>query len=230
MWSNVKVAVVILACGAALGDDVRTERAERERVRPVEHVESYLGDVILRTEQSRVLVLVDTILDAGSGPDGIVDQWFSLQTAEPLLVPLSDHLRSALVVHSEGTLRITTPTSRYELVVEGHDHEARAHEAASMRLVGIGLAHARGESGVRLASQLDRAGRVRVTCDDCDPFVQDPSSGGGGGGGSCSSGGPGATSCSASYGTTSCSVACATGYYACCHAVPGAAYCRCIRG
>jgi hypothetical protein len=191
-----------------------------------ERVESYLADVVVRTDGDRVTVLLDTILDAGTAPDGVVDQWFVLQTAEPVLVPVMVHLPQALVVHQPRGLRISTSDQRYEFLI---DRLETPDTAMATRIVGIGLSHNTGTKGPRLSDQVDRRGRVVATCDWC--LTQDPGPGGGSGGGaSCPSGGPGATQCSASSGTNSCSVACASGYYACCQALPGAAYCRCVKG
>lgn len=203
----------LLACSPVLAQSGKADK-----------VESYLGDVIIRTDGARVTVLLDTILDAGTAPDGVADQWFVLQTAEPVLTPVMAYLRQALVVHTPRALRISTAEERYELVMDG---PAAPGAGLATRIVGIGLAHNTGGKGPRISDQLDRRGRVVPACDWC--LQQDPGTGGGSGGG-CPSGGPGSTQCSASHGTNSCSVACATGYYACCQALPGAAYCRCIKG
>lgn len=209
------VLTVLLACGAAFAQ-------ERPRA---EHVESYFGDVVLRTDGARVIVMLDTNLDATTASDGLIDQWFLLQTAEPPLVPVQAHLRDALVVHTPRALRVSTSDHRYELVIDSPDTPVAP---MATRIAGVGLAHHKAATGVRITDQLDRRGRVTATCEGC--FYEDPFPGGGSNSGSCTSGGRGSTSCSASYGTTSCSVACASGYYACCNAVPGAAYCRCIQG
>ncbi|HEX6099247.1 MAG TPA: hypothetical protein VF432_23235 [Thermoanaerobaculia bacterium] len=208
--------MLLLACSPALAQPGHADR-----------VENYLADVVVRTDGDRVTVLLDTIVDAGTAPDGIVDQWFVLQTAEPVLTPVMVHLPQALVVHQPRALRISTSDQRYELLI---DRPKTPDAAMTTRIAGIGLSHNTGTKGPRLGDQLDRRGRVVTTCDWC--LTQDPGPGGGSGSGStsCPSGGPGATQCSASYGTNSCSVSCASGYYACCQALPGSAYCRCIKG
>lgn len=207
--------MLLLACSPLLAQPGKADR-----------VESFLADVVVRTDGDKVMVLLDTILDAGTAPDGIVDQWFVLQTAEPVLTPVMAHLPQALVVSQPRGLRISTADQRFELTLDGPD---RPDTVLTTRVVGVGLSHNTGVKGPRLGDQLDRRGRVVTKCDWC--LQQDPGPGGGSGGGtSCPSGGPGSTQCSASSGTNSCSVACASGYYSCCQALPGAAYCRCIKG
>jgi hypothetical protein len=208
------VVLALLACVPALGGPDQAN-----------HVETHLADVVIRTDGDRVMVLLDTILDAGTPPDGDVDQWFVLQTAEPVLTPVMAYLPKALVVHQSHALRISTSDERYEFRLDGPE---TPNAGMTTRITGIGLAHNTGTKGPRLRDQLDRRGRVVEKCEWC--LQQDPGTGGGSGGTSCPSGGPGATQCSASHGTNSCSVTCATGYYACCQALPGAAYCRCIKG
>lgn len=209
------LAMLLFACTPALGRSANTE-----------HVETHLADVVIRTDGAQVMVLLDTITDATENPDGVVDQWFILQTEEPVLTPVMAHLERALVVFTRRALRVSTSEERYELVL---DAPAAPPAAMTTRIAGIGLAHNRGGKGPKVKDQLDRKGRVVSTCEWC--LQQDPGPGGGtAGGAACKSGGPGSTSCSASHGVDSCSVTCGSGYYACCNALPGAAYCRCVKG
>lgn len=195
--------------------------------RTSESVENYLGDIVIRTDGARVFVLLDTITDARTAPDGEVDQWFTLQTAEPLLTPVMAHLEHALVVHTARTLSVSTADEGYEFVLDAP--KGKAKDPLTTTIAGVGLAHNTGGKGPRIKDQLDRKGHVVQECEWC--LTQDPGTGGGAGGGtSCPSGGPGSTQCSATSGGNSCSITCAAGYYSCCQALPGAAYCRCIKG
>jgi hypothetical protein len=96
--------------------------------------ESHLGDVTIRSDGDRVVVLLDTTLDASAPTDGVVDQSFVLQIGGPVLAPLSVHLSNALVVHTPRALRVTTATQRYEFVLDG---ESAAPAATRV----IGIAH-----------------------------------------------------------------------------------------
>ncbi|HEX8411200.1 MAG TPA: hypothetical protein VF883_20230, partial [Thermoanaerobaculia bacterium] len=158
---------------------------------------------------------------------GLVDQWFILETAEPVMAPISAHLQGALLVHSDDTLRISSPEHRFELVLSNDARKAPADGTLTTRVVGIGLSRNTAESTNLRISNEARAVRIGTTCEGCDVLNPDP--GTGGAGGSCASGGDGATQCSASYGSNSCSISCTTGYYACCNALPGSASCRCVR-
>jgi hypothetical protein len=213
-FATTAFAMFLLACSPALAKSPKPD-----------HVETYLADVVIRTDGAQVMVLLDTILDAGTPPDGEIDQWFTLQTAEPVLTPVTAYLERALVVHTSRALRVTTSDQRYELVIEP---SGMPELVLATRVVGIGLSHNRGSKGPKIKDQLDRKGQVVPACDWC-VFEQDPGTGGSGGA-ACRSGGPGSTSCSATRGTDSCSVTCANGYYACCNALPGAASCRCVKG
>ena len=207
------LAMLLLACSPVLAGSANTE-----------HVETHLADVIIRTDGAQVMVLLDTITDATREPDGVVDQWFILQTEEPVLTPVMAHLERALVVFTRRALRVSAEDQRYELLIDRPDTPV---PAMTTRVAGFGLAHATGGKGPKIKDQLDRKGRVMPTCEWC--LQQDPGTGGGSGGAACKSGGPGSTQCSATHGVDSCSVTCASGYYACCNALPGAAYCRCVK-
>jgi len=193
-----------------------------------QHVSSYLGDVLLRSDGVRVFAMVDTILDRSAPTDGLVDQWFILETAEPVMPPISAHLPGALLVHSSGTLRVTSAEHRYDFVLAGEERELPGQGTLATTVVGIGLSHIKAEATtVRMADHSGR-GRVSTTCDACEVLDPDPDDGGSGGS-ACPSGGPGAIQCSARYSSNSGSVSCASGYYACCNAQPAAAYGRCVR-
>lgn len=208
----------------------RFDRDPGQRPAGRDPVEFYLGDVLVRTDGARVLVMVDTITARGVAPDGLVDQWFVLETAGPS-TPIFAHLSDALLVHSPGALRVTTTEQQFDFMLSDGDASLpapRGLEAITTRTVGIGLSHNKGATAIRLAGQLDRAGRVATTCEGCE--VLNPDDGGlGAGGGNCDSGGPGSTSCSVSAGTSgySCSVSCSAGYYACCLAQGGRVSCKC---
>jgi len=218
------IALTTAAASAMAQEGPRADRPARER-RPA-HVSSWVGDVLIRTVGSRVLVMVDTPAQRGATPDGIVDQWFVLETAEPLLTPISEHLGDSLLVHSAGVLEISSAERRFEFVLEG---DSRPGDALTTRVAGVGLSHHKGEkTGVRIADEV-RSARVSTTCMACE--VLDPDPGSGGSGTSCSSGGPGATSCSATQQGNSCSITCASGRYACCnYGSEGSPFCRCVSG
>jgi len=223
------LALLFLGCAGLFAFAQEPDRAARERTRP-EHVDISTGDVLLRTNGTRILVMVDTILDRSVPPDGLVDQWFVLETGEPS-VPMSAHLADALLVHSAGVLRITTAEQRFEFVVAGDTRNVptpNGLEAITTRAVGIGLSHNKGQTTISIAQQLDRAGRISTDCEACGVLDPDPGPGGSGGA-ACGSGGPGSTSCSVTSGGNSCSVSCAAGYYACCNGIAGDTYCRCVR-
>lgn len=225
------LVLVFLGCAGLLAFAQEPGRGARERSGRPAHVEISTGDVLLRTDGTRILVMVDTILDKSVPPDGLVDQWFVLETREPS-VPMSAHLEDALIVHSAGVLRITTAEERFEFVVAGDTRNVATPdglEAITTRTVGIGLSHNKGQTTVSIAQQLDRTGRVSTNCVACGGVLNPDPSTGGGGGAACGSGGPGSTSCSVTSSGNSCSVSCAAGYYACCNGIAGDTYCRCVR-
>lgn len=220
------VAVVSLAISTwACALEGPRDRVAGDR-RP-EHTASYFGDVLLRSDGVRIFVMVDTTLDRSVPSDGLVDQWFILETAEPIIPAISAHLPGALLVHTPDTLRVSSPEQRFELVLSNDARKAPLDGTLTTRVVGIGLSRNVAEStNLRIADHV-RAGRVTSTCEACDVLNPDPGSGGSAA--SCGSGGDGATQCSASYGSNSCSISCSSGYYACCNALPGSASCRCVR-
>lgn len=186
-----------------------------------QHAEVSAGDVIIRTTGNRVLVLVDTIVDRTGAPDGLIDQWYTLETTEPP-APVMAHLANALLVHSPAALRISTTDERYELVLRDARPDGNVPDSITTRIAGIGLSHNNGQTSISIASQLDRRGNISSECDECGALDSEP-------GTACSSGGPGSTSCSVASGNNSCSVTCATGYYACCNGIAGDTSCRCVR-
>lgn len=218
---TVSLAVSVWACAQ------EGPRGPMAGARQPEHVASYFGDVLVRSDGVRIFVIVDTTLDRSAPSDGLVDQWFILETAEPVVPAVDAHLPGALLVHSADTLRVSSPDQRFELVLSNDARKAPADGVLTTRVVGIGLSRNVAEStNIRIAEHA-RAGRIATTCEACDVLNPDP--GVGGSAASCSSGGDGATQCSASYGSNSCSISCTTGYYACCNALPGSASCRCVK-
>jgi hypothetical protein len=218
--------VISMALWASPQQGERTERAGGGRSRDVE---TYLGNVLIRTDGVRVYVMVDTLDDKTDSTDGYVDQWFILETKEPLMTPISALVPDAQIIHSSGVLRVKSTQRRFELVLEENERSPQPPAGlATTRAAGIGLSHNSGVTNVRIPDRLERDGKLSTFCDECGVLNPDPG-GGAGGGAACSSGGTGAVSCSVSNGPNSCSILCASGYYACCNAVPGAAYCRCVQ-
>lgn len=196
-----------------------------------QHARGLTGEVRATqgSDARRVLVMVDTF-DDGSG-DGIVDQWFVLEAAEPLAVVL--RLPVADLVHVEGRLRIVSHADRrvYDFFVTGYEPAAPVPEYyTGVRHEGVGLSHSSGATNVPIAERSKR-GRVRAEdeCDYCDPLNLDPGGGEAGGTPSCDAGGSGSSSCSISRGTNSCSVTCSAGNYACCQVVSWGVSCKCHR-
>lgn len=195
--------------------------------RQPEHVSSYVGNVVIRTQGIRVYVMVDTTFDRATPSDGMVDQWFVLETETPLLTPLSEHLEDAVLFYSAGILQVNSVDRRFEFTLE---NDLRSTDVANTRIVGVGLSHNKAaKTAIRIAEE-SRKVRVSATCDACEALDPDPGAGGGGGT-SCSSGGSGATQCSASQGSYSCSITCGANRYACCnYGSNGVPYCRCVSG
>jgi hypothetical protein len=201
----------------------------------VDHVDSASGEVVIRSAGPRhVLVLVDT---ASDGRDGLVDQWFILESAENFDTPLSADLQTANLVFYPGSLRVTSPDQRtiYEFAVP--DHEERRPAPQHFRVVrrtGIGLSHVERDTPVRISTtRRNPVVMPSTSCaeeDGCYPWAEWIWEGTGGTSNTCDSGGPGSTSCSASGGGSSCSVSCSAGYYACCTASGGLKTCKCIKG
>lgn len=226
---KVTLAILLLSCTPVIASDQnRPSRGARADVLDIEHVDSYVGDVVIRTVGSRIYVMVDTFKE-GRG-DGLVDRWFTLETAQPMDDPIFAHLPVAQINHWAGALRIISHDQRliFDLTVPEHERAAPVPEQyRATRIAGIGLSHTAGPTEIRIASEVSRGG-VTTLCDECGPIDLDPG-GGGTGGTNCDAGGVGATSCSAGTGTYSCSVACAAGYYPCCNVVVGGVSCKCIK-
>jgi hypothetical protein len=207
----VSIAVVLLGCTAVAAEP--------------EHFESYTGEVLIETDGAEMVILVDTNRDGGR--DGLVDQWFTLQSADAI-VPVSEHLTTARIHHAPGYLRVTSLDRQavYDFVVAGQERTLNAPNGfTTIRSEGYGLSHNFGKTEIRIAGAA-RGGRVTTL--DIDPEYPD-TGGGGGGATACGSGGPGSTSCSASSGNESCSVSCGQGYYACCNSNSYLATCKCYR-
>jgi hypothetical protein len=170
----------------------------------VADTESHLAEVVVRSDADRVLVMLDTVLDASSQPDGLTEQWYVLQTGQPS--QMADHLARALVVVTPSSVRVSdTAGKRYEFLISGADRTSAAGDSGTgnvTRVVGFGLAHFSVAANVPLV-----ADAVSVAAMWEWRFS---------GGEACLSGGPGATQCSAADGRFACAVTCATGYEACC--------------
>jgi hypothetical protein len=178
-----------------------------------------IADVVIFNEGTdKLIVAMDTDT---FGKDGLVDQWFVLQT----LLPAAEtriHLRAADVVYKKEFVRVTSHEDKkvYEFVLEG----AGAGPALNaqydvVRNEGFGLSHNVRDTTLRLSSSDTHP------CADCETLTQDWGElGDDSGAGSCSAGGIGASSCSLG----DCSVTCTSSYYACCRTLAnGNASCRC---
>ena len=218
------LAMTVAHAGMAQQEVPRADRRAEGR-RPT-HVSSWVGNVLIRTEGVRIYVMVDTPARRGAQADGIVDQWFIFETAEPVIPAISAHLGDSLLVHSDGVLEVSSEGQRFEFVVEG---SSGVPDGVTTRLAGIGLAHHRAETtAVRIAEEA-ASDDASPTCMACEALDPDPGAGGGGGT-SCSSGGPGTVSCTATQGGYSCTITCAPGRYACCNYGTSVPYCRCVSG
>lgn len=162
--------------------------------------ESHLAEVVIRSDGGRVLVMLDTVLDAGSKPDGFTDRWSILQTHERSHV--AAYFERALVVLTSTSVRVSeTSGQRYDFVLAGSDRPAGV-DSSITRVEGFGLAHFKAATDVPLAADavaLASMGEWRFSDGEA-----------------CLSGGPGATKCSTADARFACAVACATGYEACC--------------
>lgn len=190
-------------------------------------IERYVGDVLIRTDGDRIIVMMDTVNSDGDPTDGLVDRWFVLQGEQPFATPVAAHLPGAYVVHSPGALRVSSVNrqERYQFVVATGAAEANV---SADRTVGVGLSYNFASTNIRIASQLHR-GKVSATCMDCEVLDPEPEGGGQSGGATCAGGGSGSTSCSVSGGGSSCSVTCASGYYSCCNTLYNGVTCKCYR-
>jgi len=220
------VGTLSVAAAGAAQEGPRADRPAGGARRP-QHVASYAGNVLIRTQGVRVLVMVDTSFDRTAQSDGVVDQWFVLETATPLLMPINEHLGEASLLYSAEVLQVTSLDRSFEFTLHGDTGSA---DGLTTRIAGVGLSHHKAEkTNIRIADEV-RRGRVSATCYACNALDPDPGSGDGGGT-TCSSGGPGSTQCSATRNNLSCSITCAAGYYACCnYGTSGAPSCRCVSG
>ena len=91
--------------------------------------------MLIDSRDARVIVLVDTF--QGSGRDGVVDRWFVLQ-AEEAVPALAEHLESAQIVHSPGSVRILSPANRvlFDLAVAGQQPGTEVPENFKAMAVG----------------------------------------------------------------------------------------------
>jgi hypothetical protein len=190
----------------AQAPDSNRDRARRE-----------IGDVVIFNHGiDRLIVAIDTDI---TGADGLVDQWFVLQT----LLPAAEtriHLRDADVVYKKDFVRVTSHQDKkvYELALEGADTSPAPNARFDVvRTEGFGLAHNTDDTTIRLSWD---------DCAGCESLTQDWGElGDDSGAGSCDAGGIGASSCSLSGG---CSVTCTSGHYACCRTLAnGKTSCSC---
>lgn len=214
-------AVLLLGCASIV--------AEPDRSRP-KHVSGFLGEVLIDTKGSTVLVLIDT---NKGGKDGRVDQWFTLEAEGPVAA-ISEHVTAAEIAQSDNFVRVIVPDRRvaYDFVIGGTGPVPDPPAGfTAIRVEGYGLSHTTGPTTI----EIPRIRRDSVTafdcpgcgivypCDGCDPGD------GGGGAATCTAGGTGSTACSITSGNLSCSANCGQGYYACCNYTAYAVSCKCYR-
>lgn len=192
-----------------------------------DHAEGYTGEVLINSRDGAVMILVDTFKEKR---DGLVDQWFTLQTDDGGAV-LSEHLGVATVVHASGYLRVISAEHQtvYEFAVPGNERtEALPEGFTVVRREGYGLARNAGPTNVRIGKLRERGITIFECTLGCDPIYPDFGDYGGGGYTACMSGGPGSVSCSVTHGELSCNVTCGQGTYSCCNFAP-APNCRCVK-
>lgn len=128
--------------------------------------ESHVGDVTIRSDGTRVIVLVDTTLDATVANDGVVDQAFVIQFAEAVPTPIDVHLTNALVVHTPESLRVTTSEQRYEFKLGDASAVGIAHREGKMTWrESLGDAKCQsGGPGATACSLGSPAGGCEITC------------------------------------------------------------------
>ncbi|MEA2464045.1 MAG: hypothetical protein QOJ98_1792 [Acidobacteriota bacterium] len=210
---SVVVLMSLVACSQLIGAPAAAPADARHDV----------GNVLIFNQGLNSLVVaMDT-----EGKDGLVDQWFVLQTLAPV-AETRVHVRLANVHFREGLLRVISRPDQtaYEFALDGAGPGSELPPGYRVvRSEGYGLSRNVGETTLMLPSKDKR------TCDTCESLEQDWGEIGGGGGGSytCLSGGAGATKCSYTSGSKSCSVECMSGSYACCGiTAAGAVRCSCV--
>jgi hypothetical protein len=204
-------AAILLSLLAAAHVMAEAPGSNRDRAR------RDIGDVVIfNYGLDRLIIAIDTDI---TGMDGLVDQWFVLQT----LLPAAEtriHLRDAEIVYTKEFVRVIAREDKkvYELALEGAEASPGPKGRYDVvRTEGFGLAHHTSDTAIRLSSD---------DCADCASLTQDWGElGDDSGAGSCTAGGIGATSCSLSGG---CSVSCSSSHYACCRTLAnGTSSCRC---
>jgi hypothetical protein len=186
------------------------------------HAQRDTGEVLIYSDGlDRLVVAIDT---DGRGNDGLIDQWFVLQTNEP--VPETRvHLRVADVQFRDGLLRVISQPERtvYEFALDDAGPGAPlTPEYMLLRTEGFGLSRNVGETTLRVAPDRDR-------CETCESLTDDWGElGGGNAGSSCTSGGLGATSCSVTNGSKSCTITCNSVSYPCCSITSAGVSCKCV--
>jgi hypothetical protein len=209
---SVVVLMSLVACSQLIGAPAAPAADARHDV----------GNVLIFNQGLNSLVVaMDT-----EGKDGLVDQWFVLQTLAPVAETRVE-LRRADVHFREGLLRVVSRSEQtaYEFALDGAASAPQlGPEYQVMRTEGYGLSRHTGETALRLTS------KDKGTCDNCESLDQDWGElGAGGGSYTCLSGGAGATKCSYTSGSKSCSVECMNGSYACCGTTAaGAVRCSCV--
>ena len=133
--------------------------------------QSHFGDVSIRSTADRVIVMLDTSVDASAPTDGVIDQMFVLQTREPLAVPIAVELPRALVVQSATSLRVTTADQRYEFSLDDAVSSTGTRVIGIAHSVGGDVIHLAGEGecvaggpGATACKVATRAGRCDVVC------------------------------------------------------------------
>jgi hypothetical protein len=200
-----------------------SSRLAAQSVVAANHAHRDIGEVLIFSDgPNRLVVAMDT--DAGH-KDGLVDQWFVLQTNGPV-AETRVHLQAADIRFRDGLLRVIAQQERtvYEFAVNGAAPGAPLEpEYLVVRTEGFGLSRNVGETTLRIAPEHDR-------CETCESLTQDWGELGGGTGGSgCTSGGLGATSCSVTNGTKTCTITCDSVSYPCCNITSTGVNCKCYQ-
>jgi hypothetical protein len=213
--TTLAAVILFLACASTSASN-----ASENNLRP----RADRGAVLVFSDApDRVVIAIDTLYH---GADGMVDQWFVLQTQandNPQV-----HFAVADVRYREGALRIISPTDRvvYDFAVAGVSIGGDVPAGFRRVLVeGYGLSHNVAETTVAISAP----GRGRPGCEECQSLTQDWGDAGdtGGGAAACNAGGAGATSCSYTSGEKSCQVSCGSGSYACCKVTTTGVVCKC---
>ena len=213
---GVTAVALLLGCGSVMADTPPELPGQ---------VREDSGAVRIFAYRSNVFIVMDV---HGRGTDGLVEQWYVLQTDTPPAIELPIELPVARIRHREGVVRVNAPGSVtvYDFVSTGRDATwPEPAPVTAIRVDGYGLSHNTGASTMRIGGRKTTRDRIATAdeegCDVCEPYHQDWGSGSGGGGGAtatCQSGGNPSVSCSVSGNNGSCAITCPPGYYSCCNA------------